>query len=46
MGTDYLHRNKVDHRDLKPANILLFDDDRIAKIADFGLSRQTFDTEF
>ena len=36
-GVEYAHLNLVCHRDLKPENILL-DDNKIVKIADFGLS--------
>ena len=39
LGVNFLHRNQIDHRDLKPLNILLFNNNEIAKIADFGLAR-------
>ncbi|KAM0843923.1 hypothetical protein ACQ4PT_057383 [Festuca glaucescens] len=38
QGLPYLHQKNIVHFDLKPANILL-DDNLVAKIADFGLSR-------
>jgi serine/threonine protein kinase len=43
-GIKYCHMNKVMHRDLKPPNIL-YTEDGVAKIADFGLSR-TFGIPF
>ncbi len=47
IGIHSMHNNKVDHRDLKPLNILLFENGKIAKIADFGLARhiQNIDTQ-
>ncbi len=39
LGVNFLHRNKIDHRDLKPLNILMFNNGRNVKLADFGLAR-------
>lgn len=39
-GLQYLRNNQVIHRDLKPANLLLSDDNRTLKIADFGFARR------
>lgn len=42
---DYAHfQRKIVHRDLKPANIMVTKKDRVAKIADFGISRSISDT--
>jgi serine/threonine protein kinase len=38
LGLEYIHSKNIIHRDLKPDN-LLFSEDGILKIADFGSSR-------
>eukprot|EP00818_Percolomonas_sp_WS_P010566 CAMPEP_0117452496 /NCGR_PEP_ID=MMETSP0759-20121206/9652_1 /TAXON_ID=63605 /ORGANISM="Percolomonas cosmopolitus, Strain WS" /LENGTH=1032 /DNA_ID=CAMNT_0005245327 /DNA_START=583 /DNA_END=3681 /DNA_ORIENTATION=- len=42
LGLDYLHKNRIVHRDIKGANILI-NVEGIAKLADFGASRQIAD---
>jgi mitogen-activated protein kinase kinase kinase 13 len=42
LGLTYLHKSKVVHRDLKSPNILICEG-AIAKIADFGLSKEIDD---
>lgn len=37
-GLEYLHSENCAHNDIKSENILLFDQQRSAKIADFGLA--------
>ena len=41
-GMNYCHQRKIMHRDIKTSNILIADDCKTIKIADFGLAR-TFD---
>lgn len=38
-GLEFLHKNGIIHRDIKPGNIL-FDADKRAKLADFGIVKQ------
>lgn len=35
----FLHSNRIFHRDLKPQNLLISDDGKTIKLADFGLAR-------
>ncbi|KAJ9177147.1 hypothetical protein P3X46_012393 [Hevea brasiliensis] len=37
---EYLHENCIIHRDLKPNNLLLTEDKKRIKVADFGLARE------
>ncbi|NNF00032.1 MAG: protein kinase [Pyrinomonadaceae bacterium] len=40
-GIAHAHKNNVIHRDLKPQNLLLTEDKKVVKIADFGVARLT-----
>ncbi|HSO76719.1 MAG TPA: serine/threonine protein kinase [Blastocatellia bacterium] len=39
----YAHSQRVIHRDIKPNNLLLSGDNRLVKIADFGVAKMTHD---
>jgi len=39
LGLSFIHKHDFIHRDLKPANLLLTTDQKVLKIADFGLSK-------
>ena len=39
----YAHSQHVIHRDIKPNNLLLSEDQRVMKIADFGVAKMTHD---
>jgi serine/threonine-protein kinase ULK2 len=38
-GLQFLHGHKLIHRDIKPKNILLMDNKKVLKIADFGFAK-------
>ena len=39
----YAHSQRVIHRDIKPNNLLLSEDNRVVKIADFGVAKMALD---
>ncbi|CAA2975860.1 Hypothetical predicted protein [Olea europaea subsp. europaea] len=45
QAMEYLHQNRIIHRDLKPSNLLLTEDKKKIKIADFGLAREEIEDE-
>ncbi|KAL6222448.1 hypothetical protein ACLB2K_005840 [Fragaria x ananassa] len=40
QAMEYLHANGIIHRDLKPSNLLLSENKKQVKLADFGLARE------
>lgn len=40
LALHHLHARRILHRDLKPENVLLSRNLRVAKLADFGISKQ------
>ncbi|KDP31798.1 hypothetical protein JCGZ_12259 [Jatropha curcas] len=42
---EYLHDNGIIHRDLKPSNLLLTEEKKRIKVADFGLAREEITNE-
>ncbi|KAL8140803.1 hypothetical protein V2J09_006824 [Rumex salicifolius] len=44
-GIECLHAHGIIHRDLKPENLLLTEDHKMVKLADFGLAREESLTE-
>jgi serine/threonine protein kinase len=40
LGLKKLHDSNVVHRDLKPSNVLVFLTEKVAKLADFGISKE------
>lgn len=45
-GLRYLYNKNIVHRDIKPRNILLTNNRRVLKIADFGFAKQLQDDNF
>ncbi|CAD7949366.1 unnamed protein product [Amoebophrya sp. A120] len=43
QAVGFLHQQQVVHRDLKPENILVTEDEKVAKLADFGWSAEGSD---